>query len=260
MSHDASPLDSGAPPPPAARAEVPWTGRDILIVFFLVYLFWVALAQSLLLETGFFAWYYGPEAVALVTGAEKRPKEEAMHAEVRTLRIRFGLWAALVAFPLQLATIPLVLLRLSGARPPQYGLTAERCGRNVLLGVIGWAVWTPVVLSLYAGVLLLYTSYVHIQPEEHPLSRLVHGNMRPAEWVVWFLSPLVVAPVLEEILFRGLIQPWARARAHRTPVLLGLALLLIAWNRKDRLAEVRLHEAATLLDALVPVVFALLVA
>jgi membrane protease YdiL (CAAX protease family) len=245
------------PPTAVTTPDVPWTGRDLFFVGIL-YFFWLYLAFALLEESGFYAWYYSPDAVALVKSS-KPPEDPEKQAERRLLGTRFGLWAIALAFPFQVVTIPLALAHLANTRPQQFGLTTQRAGRNALAGLIGWALWTPVVLMLNGGVVYLYEMLVNPVPDEHSLLRLTRVALRPGERVLWFLAPMVVAPVMEEMLFRGLLQQWARARSYRVPILLLVACAAATWNRLDRFRDLTWDNGLTVFDAAAPVLYAVVV-
>ena len=46
----------------------------------------------------------------------------------------------------------------------------------------------------------------------HLLTRLARGQPLPMEWVLIVLASVVVAPILEELLFRGVLQGWSAGR------------------------------------------------
>src|SRR5262249_49158976 len=125
---------------------------------------------------------------------------------------RVGLLISLLAFPFQLLSILFVLQRASNTQPYQLGLTTHRLGRNVLLGALGWLILTPPVLVLNEAV---YQAYQWLAPEQvgqHPFTQLAKGGLTGSEWLALVFLAVVAAPVLEELLFRGLLQPWLARR------------------------------------------------
>ena len=53
--------------------------------------------------------------------------------------------------------MPVVFYALSGVRPGRIGLTGRRFGRNVLAGVGGWILITPLVFAVHQAVLYVYS-------------------------------------------------------------------------------------------------------
>jgi membrane protease YdiL (CAAX protease family) len=115
------------------------------------------------------------------------------------------------------------LHHLTGARPEHLGLTTSRWDANLLVGYLGWLVLTPPVLLFYFFLTLW------IKPEPHPLQTLAAEEPTIAEWVLLVLQAVLIAPVLEELLFRGLVQRWLRQATmlgHFGVALASLALVV----------------------------------
>jgi membrane protease YdiL (CAAX protease family) len=173
-------------PPPRVRL-VPWGGLQVLFALF-VFLFLPAFPLTLLRASGALEWLYG-EATEVLYG-EGAPLKEAPE-----------LWAAALAAPFQVALI-VGGLRLCGARLYQLGLTTSRAVQNIVAGYLGWLVVTPVALALFALLTLWIT------PQTHLVERLLHQQSIPVNWVLIFCATVVAAPVIEELFFRGVLQPW----------------------------------------------------
>ncbi|GEM_PF-5624157 len=97
-----------------------------------------------------------------------------------------------------------VLHRVHGTHPTHVGLTLARWRSNVRLGLTAFCLATPVVLGLYVLALLVT---IHWPQQFEELAR--QGLFR-FEWVFLGLHAVVFAPLLEEWLFRGLLQGWLR--------------------------------------------------
>jgi membrane protease YdiL (CAAX protease family) len=232
-------------PPPRQRA-VPWTGFEICAALFLVYVLWVPLVAQVLLSTGLGEWLYGRDLI-----------EAARSSADKSALMRISLLAGTLAFPFQVLTI-IALLRLgSGTQPYQLGLTTSRLGRNVLLGVLGALILTPPVLALnilVTGLLGQLSGGKGIT--EHPLTQLSR-SLPSGEFVLIVLSAVVAAPVLEELIFRGLLlRSLARFRWGGS-VAMGLALLWAGWFSALQLPDARGLGWAARLQALGPVLFVL---
>jgi membrane protease YdiL (CAAX protease family) len=92
---------------------------------------------------------------------------------------------------------------LSGVRFASLGITAARLIPNVILGCLAWFPLTLLTLGVHLLLSLLLGS------ETHPLTRLLkQHDFRPWEWLLIALTALAIAPVLEELVFRGILQAW----------------------------------------------------
>jgi membrane protease YdiL (CAAX protease family) len=211
-------------PPPRERA-VPWGGAELFFGLFLVLFVWPALVYYVLDRLGVFT--RSPEQVALFLGAAPQapfPGNEpwtalALHTrQAVTENFSRPLWVQTLAFPLMALTLPVLFRLASGTRPEQLGLTLERSAPNFLAGVLAWVTFTPFTYATLSLVSWLYSRLVHVAPEEHPLTQLGHQPLGPMERFLVVLSAVVLAPVVEELVFRGAVQPWvARPAADPAP-------------------------------------------
>jgi hypothetical protein len=253
------------PPPAAGTPSVPWSAAEICLAALIVLFFWPIVAFEALDAVGLFRHIYGPDVSALVQADEAGREQQRLAlglaagpgaAEVglpllrRQILTRLNLWTELFGFPLQAATIPVLLYAVSRTRPGQLGLTTRRLGRNLLLGVAVFVVLTPPVLGLNYLVEFLYRSALGAEPRLHPFTQLAAGGMSSAEWALLVLSATVFHPVLEELTFRGMVQPWAATRPWGGQVTLAAAFVLALYSCKERvLAAVPLGLSPALLEA-----------
>lgn len=192
----------------AGPRPAPWSGMEILLGVYLAWFFWPAAAYAVVTGLGVEHWYYRE-------GDTELPK-------------RLGLWASTLAWPLQMLTFPLLFAALSGTRPEQLGLTLRRFGRNVLAGVVGTAALAPPVFGIYWLVRYLYTLAGQQGSEKHFLEVIAQQGLYPAEWGMLIFTAVIAAPFLEELAFRGVLQPWLVGRrwgSHLT-MLAALAVAL----------------------------------
>src|SRR5439155_7815825 len=103
----------------------------------------------------------------LAAGFAPRPSGTPT-AEATAALMRLQLVADALSFPLQIASVVLLLPRLGGVRPEQIGLTPRRLGRNCLWGVLGWLVLTPACFGVYLAVIALYGAEAAANVQEHP--------------------------------------------------------------------------------------------
>jgi membrane protease YdiL (CAAX protease family) len=175
---------------------VTWTGREVVLAF----LFWLLFQGTVT---------FAMEQVLRWLGRDVLTAEQ------------IHLWAATVTAPFFIAALVWGLYRLTGTRPAQLGLSFSRLSADVMMGYLTWLVVTPPVLLLY----LIMTLF--IKPETHPLQSLVGENTAIVEWVLLIMQAVILAPLLEELLFRGLVQGWltrATMLNHFAVALVALAL------------------------------------
>jgi membrane protease YdiL (CAAX protease family) len=245
----------------------PWTGRDILVALILVYVIWPGLSFQLLTLTGLVRTPHTP-TVASERPAEEtsRPPEDSEGETTKDsknapdkdiLKIRANLWAHVLAFPLQAATVPVVFYVLSGVSAARIGLTRRQLGRNLLSGLGAWLIITPLVFGI--NVLVAYLTRL-LDPgsvQEHPLTRLATGGATPMEWVLLVFSAIVIAPVLEETVFRGVLQPWFAGFPNGGAAAMAAAFLVTVTMRQAQLVEAFRQGGAGLLTAVMPGLFVL---
>jgi membrane protease YdiL (CAAX protease family) len=241
--------------PPQRHRAVPWGGMEILAAFFLSSLVVPVFVDQALVSSRFYQHIYGPD---FPLDARMTDKD----ADRRLAVVRRDLWIAAVSFPFELGAIVLVLRARSDTRLYQLGLTRHRLAENVVAGYVFWLVLALPVYGLDWLVEFGYKDVLHVPPTRHPLDLLLKHLAGTAEWGLVALVVTAAAPVLEEILFRGLVQGWLTRRPAGGNVVMVTALALAVLAYAEKLA--RAKEAATgadtagdTLERLAPVVFVL---
>jgi membrane protease YdiL (CAAX protease family) len=204
--------------PRQRHRAVPWSGIETLCACFLVFLAIPSIIFWVLRRTDFYTWMYGR---AFPVPDLSKPMENVSDLT----HTRWNLWVALFAFPLQVAAVPSLLWLASKTRPYQLGLTAHRFAENAALAFLWWLPLTPLVLGLN-GVAEQGDLWLRGKPEEHPLTRLAMNHPTSVELAVSVASAVVIAPLLEELIFRGLLQNWLASRAWGGHLAMTLSLLL----------------------------------
>jgi membrane protease YdiL (CAAX protease family) len=145
-------------------------------------------------------------------------------------------WAALAAAPAQWATIFGVLRYGAGARHFQMGLSLHRLTQDILAGYLFWLVSTPAVLAVYVlarYVVMRLGGPIHT----HPLEDLLQTDAALLTRVAVILVAVVTAPAVEELLARGVIQPWLIVWPRAADLVVGASVMAgIAWAYRDRSA------------------------
>ena len=73
------------------------------------------------------------------------------------------------------------------------------------LAVLAWALLTPIVLVIH-GLVTWVSTQLDLTPEQHPLTSL--GGGEGWEQVSFLVQACLVAPIIEELMFRGILLPW----------------------------------------------------
>jgi membrane protease YdiL (CAAX protease family) len=203
--------------PPMQERPVPWTGWQLIILVLLVQLFWPTIIYWTIHQSGLL---------------------ESDSSQSDPLgRDRANLWVSFATFPFQIASIILLLVGVSRARLADMGLTTRYFGRNLLLALLGWLLLAPAVLLLNLIINLLYRFLFQVHEEEHPMMRLMISGPSTFELVLVVITAILAAPILEELLFRGVLQPWFAGRQQRGLIALVAALALATFSRSSKIFD-----------------------
>ncbi len=169
-----------------------WGGHEVFLAF-CVLVGTPELVTSTIYLMGFFAPLLGPS-----------PRLEPPDASLRYYLFRCSLVATPLARTVTLAVLFGVLYARSGARPHHYGLTRARWPANLTLGLGAFVVATPVVMGLHVLAMLLLPERPNL------IVAVVQAGFHEWEWLFFALQLVVAAPLLEEIVFRGILMGWLR--------------------------------------------------
>jgi len=170
---------------------------------------------------GFFGRVYGPEFQAAFSQGKLSPIDAT----------RVSLWEADLGLPLILVSILAMFFLASGTRPYQLGLTVSRFGKYILLAVITTVCVVPLVYMILGLADWLLRAGTGGVPEQHPIQQLIQSHPPALDFAVSALAAMLAAPLLEEFLFRGIIQPWFGARSSGGYAGIAAALLLALARR-----------------------------
>jgi len=104
---------------------------------------------------------------------------------------------------LLLIVLPLLVRRTSGARLRELGLSFQGWERQAAVGAVGTLIAAPAVYSIQFASLLVWKANAH--PLEKMLRKEFDG-LGVADLAV--VSAVILAPIVEELMFRGLLQRW----------------------------------------------------
>lgn len=192
--------------PPQRQRAVPWNFMHLLLVA-IAYLGWQQLMQMLL-------------------GVEK-----TLDDPERTSR---QILAVLFAFPLQVLTVVAVLWRGADMQLYQIGATCHRWRQNLQAAWVFWLAATPAAFAVHFA-----TRHLIVQMGQ-PLAENrfeLWVESGPGGWqaAAFVAAVLLAAPIVEELIFRGVVQPWfiTTPRAADLTMLAAIITFLILGVRLD---------------------------
>lgn len=147
-------------------------------------------------------------------------EQERMLRESRVLMIN-----KILFLPLALLLFFNIIPKLCGARVYQFGLHLNRWKENFTLGTLVWVVLTPFCKVIFLIVLMQFWETLWGRPAEHPLTSLLLQDPRWTTWLLVGLVACVVAPLKEELLMRGVIQPYLVRNPVVSDVLVIISLV-----------------------------------
>ena len=194
-------------------------------------------------------------AIALIPELLQSAGVQRIAAGVIALPIQLSL-LTLVRFALYPAWYPFRASAASSSIPHPSAVSRRSFGlilcRVIALGVLVWLVLTPLIHLLNSLVTITFT-LLDLPVEPHPLIKLAGGSAR--EHVLFVAEACVAAPIIEELLFRGLLLPWIiGARERNSGGMVAQTLYPPSARPLVVMAVAALYSAGT--GKLGPVVFA----
>jgi len=108
-----------------------------------------------------------------------------------------------------LILVPWVVRRTSGARLVDFGLSFHNWWRQAVHGVIAILIAAPPIYAVQFGAEKLW------KRSEHPVTKMITHEFSPGVGLLAIVTAVVLAPMLEELVFRGLLQSWLIALFER---------------------------------------------
>lgn len=134
------------------------------------------------------------------TGVQERQPEKPREAEAQTqsdLLVQLALINGILV-----VLVPGLLRITSGARLADLGLTLVEWKRQMSLGVSAALLMIPAVYAVQSMAVRVW------KPQKHPVEQMVLGEFSFAIAMLAIVSTVILAPLIEEILFRGIVQHW----------------------------------------------------
>jgi len=132
-----------------------------------------------------------------------------------------------------LFALPLLLIATTRSPLRDLGLSFQRWWLQAAVGIVALLAIQPVVYGVQYGMTTIWES------NAHPLQKMVLDEFSPGVPQLSILLAVVVAPVFEEIMFRGIIQSWlVRLGTVRRPKPTEIDAEVAAMPPTDELAPV----------------------
>jgi membrane protease YdiL (CAAX protease family) len=155
----------------------------------------------------FAAWFMASVACAAVIAAMRipagstRPAGDAESLLTDTDLALLSVIGPLAAFVIAVCVVPL----FQRGTLRWIGFGWADLGKGAKLGVLAFLVVLPCMFVVEMGVGYLYRAINYKHPEMHDLLRVMKEGDQTVKWLaIW--GAVLVAPVFEELLFRGLLQ------------------------------------------------------
>jgi len=178
-------------PLPRRKRLVPWMGWEVALAMLL----WVMIPSLVL------AALMGLGVLPLPAN----PSEPTLQEKYRNS------WALAATPPLTVGCILGMMWFVSRTRPKHLGITRWRWRPALALAYISYIVVTPIVMGLQ----LLATKAMELidgPSQPHLFQQFVETINSPSVWVLVVMYAVVIAPILEELIFRGIMLPWLAER------------------------------------------------
>jgi membrane protease YdiL (CAAX protease family) len=88
----------------------------------------------------------------------------------------------------------------------ELGLAPRGAARGILRGLVGSAIAVPLIFFVAQVTEYIWEFFHYAHPREHDLLKLMGESTNPVVFALFVLSAVLIAPVFEELLFRGHLQ------------------------------------------------------
>jgi membrane protease YdiL (CAAX protease family) len=103
---------------------------------------------------------------------------------------------------LLLILVPMLVRLTSNATPSDLGLVFHNWKGQMAVGAVAALLMTPAVLAIQSLAIKVWPSH------KHPVEDMILEEFTPGNAIVAVLSAMVLAPMIEELLFRAIVQRW----------------------------------------------------
>jgi membrane protease YdiL (CAAX protease family) len=215
--------------PPIRERAVTWTGGGVIAAIALAQLFWPVVMTLAFTGSGLYRLIHN------LAGGDF--DQNLMPKDSSQYQSHLIPWIGFLSFPLAILSILLLFEYPRRFRLYQLGFTKARLWQMIVLGWLGWLVFAIPVDILYIGIDTVFQKFLHQPHEVHDIAKLAldrHPPLLPLEWVVLVLGAAVIAPFLEEVIYRGILLRWLNFRPQRTWIVLFIAVFLTWATRASK--------------------------
>lgn len=138
---------------------------------------------------------------------------------------RMSMINMILFFPLVLLLLFNILSRFCGARLYQMGLHLNRWRENITLGALSWVIIRPFCFIVVIIVSLSFWEMLWGRPSDHPMNTLLIQDNRVFTWILVGIMTCIIAPLKEEILMRGIVQPYLVRNPMVSDVLVVMSII-----------------------------------
>ena len=185
------------------RLLVPWNGFPHVALAFFIYvilpLVWLLLLQRWFELTPDSDFTQLPQVIAWLLAGDSLLKFAAMIMVVTFLRIDLA------------------------ASLSDLGLQLNKLKKDIRLGLVTFIAVAPVIYFLQFVLKSIYNQFAN-EEAAHPIEKLLHenGSTSVIFWAIF--AAVIAAPIIEEFLFRCILQGWLEKAFYRTRVLVNAEL------------------------------------
>ncbi len=201
---------SGAPvlPPwPNPARLVPWGGGTILLALFAWAFFNLAVSSTYMLLRSEQRIKVAQEPIVLPLPSPKKAEAASLtDVSAGSPKLSFTEQMLLVSIlnGILLIVVPGGVLWITTGTLRDLGLNADHLWRDLRLGILAFLGVTPIVMGINA------IAHLFLKTNKHPLEKMLRDEMGPGLIDLAYLSAVLLAPALEELFFRGILQGWLR--------------------------------------------------
>ncbi len=105
-----------------------------------------------------------------------------------------------------LLLLPMVLRGTSGARLNDLGLSLDHWGRQVMIGLVAVLYLLPIIMGTQHLALKLLGPFD--EQSRHPVERMLREQFSGGVAGLALVTAVILAPIFEELMFRGIFQSW----------------------------------------------------
>ncbi len=214
-----------------------WPGGGVLGLF-LAYYAALPITMQLLEQTGAYKRLYGADFPAMTDplpggASPDKPLEFDAVARRRGQQQLRAIWAGFLVVPLLVGFAVLLRAKVLN-QPPALAEYAKPFPSRLTFGIWTGLFLVPVSFGIHALTIWAATQS-GIELDRHPLTELTPAGDGYGG-VVFALSVILFGPVVEELLFRGLVVNWAGGDWHRPWVVMLFAGLLATYTAEAKFA------------------------